>query len=291
MKHSSVPTPHSNAGPELTSDLQPLMNRLQNASEPFALATVVRTISVTAAKAGAKAVIAADGSIAGGWIGGGCARAAVIKAARAALEDGEARLVSIQPEDLLAELGVESGEEREGVQFAKNMCPSKGTMDIFVEPVLPRPILVICGASPVALALSKQAPTIGFDVTICAPAEDHAAFPGAGRLIDGFGLDAIGNADTYILVSTQGRGDLAALEGALNVPARHIGFVGSRRKISTLKEKLREKGLSEQDLERIEGPAGLDLGAITPEEIALSILAELLVIRRTGQRQTNIQYI
>ncbi|MBG6147240.1 MAG: XdhC/CoxI family protein [Roseibium album] len=291
MKHSSVPTPHSNAGPELTSDLQPLMNRLQNASEPFALATVVRTISVTAAKAGAKAVIAADGSIAGGWIGGGCARSAVIKAARAALEDGEARLVSIQPEDLLAELGVESGEEREGVQFAKNMCPSKGTMDIFVEPVLPRPILVICGASPVALALSKQAPTIGFDVTICAPAEDHAAFPGAGRLIDGFGLDAIGNADTYILVSTQGRGDLAALEGALNVPARHIGFVGSRRKISTLKEKLREKGLSEQDLERIEGPAGLDLGAITPEEIALSILAELLVIRRTGQRQTNIQYI
>ncbi|MCR9059791.1 MAG: XdhC/CoxI family protein [Rhodobacteraceae bacterium] len=291
MKHSSVPTPHSNAGPELTSDLQPLMNRLQNASEPFALATVVRTISVTAAKAGAKAVIAADGSIAGGWIGGGCARSAVIKAARAALEDGEARLVSIQPEDLLAELGVESGEEREGVQFAKNMCPSKGTMDIFVEPVLPRPILVICGASPVALALSKQAPTIGFDVTICAPAEDHAAFPGEGRLIDGFGLDAIGNADTYILVSTQGRGDLAALEGALNVPARHIGFVGSRRKISTLKEKLREKGLSEQDLERIEGPAGLDLGAITPEEIALSILAELLVIRRTGQRQTNIQYI
>lgn len=291
MKHSSVPTAHSNAGPELTSDLQPLMNRLQNASEPFVLATVVRTISVTAAKAGAKAVIAADGSIAGGWIGGGCARAAVIKAARAALEDGEARLVSIQPEDLLAELGVESGEEREGVQFAKNMCPSKGTMDIFVEPVLPRPILVICGASPVALALSKQAPTIGFDVTICAPAEDHAAFPGAGRLIDGFGLDAIGNADTYILVSTQGRGDLAALEGALNVPARHIGFVGSRRKISTLKEKLREKGLSEQDLERIEGPAGLDLGAITPEEIALSILAELLVIRRTGQRQTNIQYI
>ncbi|MBG6160032.1 xanthine dehydrogenase accessory factor [Labrenzia sp. EL_159] len=291
MKHSSVPTAHSNAGPELTSDLQPLMNRLQNASEPFALATVVRTISVTAAKAGAKAVIAADGSIAGGWIGGGCARSAVIKAARAALEDGEARLVSIQPEDLLAELGVESGEEREGVQFAKNMCPSKGTMDIFVEPVLPRPILVICGASPVALALSKQAPTIGFDVTICAPAEDHAAFPGAGRLIDGFGLEAIGNADTYILVSTQGRGDLAALEGALNVPARHIGFVGSRRKISTLKEKLREKGLSEQDLERIEGPAGLDLGAITPEEIALSILAELLVIRRTGQRQTNIQYI
>ena len=86
MKHTSVPAPHSAAGAELTSDLQPLMNRLQGASEPFALATVVRTISVTAAKAGAKAVIATDGSIVGGWIGGGCARAAVVKAAKAALE-------------------------------------------------------------------------------------------------------------------------------------------------------------------------------------------------------------
>ncbi len=291
MKHTSIPAPYLDAVPELTSDLQPLMNRLQEACEPFALATVVRTISVTAAKAGAKAVIARDGSIAGGWIGGGCARSAVIKAARASLEDGETRLISIQPEDLLSDLGVKSGEEREGVQFARNMCPSQGTMDIFVEPVLPRPSLVICGASPVAAALSRPAPPIGFGVTICAPAEDHVSFPGAVRRIENLGPDTIGNADTYIVVSTQGRGDLAALEGALTVPTRHIGFVGSRRKINALKEKLRKKGSSDRELERIEGPAGLDLGAITPEEIALSILAELLVIRRRGQRQTNIQYI
>ncbi|WP_371932842.1 XdhC family protein [Roseibium sp. MMSF_3544] len=291
MKHSSRPTAQTGAAPELTSDLQPLMNRLQTESEPFALATVVRTISVTAAKAGAKAVIAKDGSIVGGWIGGGCARAAVIKAAKAALDDGETRLISIQPEDLLADLGVEAGEEREGVQFARNMCPSKGTMDIFVEPVLPRPNLVICGASPVAIALSKQAPTIGFDVTVSAPAEELTAFPGTPKRIDGYDLDPLGNAETYILVSTQGRGDLAALEGALAVSARHIGFVGSRRKIAALKDKLREKGVKEEALERIEGPAGLDLGAITPEEIALSILAELLVIRRKDQRQTNVEFI
>ncbi|WP_299484270.1 XdhC/CoxI family protein [uncultured Roseibium sp.] len=291
MKHTSIPGLHSDAAPELTSDLQPLMSRLQDASEPFVLATVVRTISVTAAKAGAKAVIARDGSIAGGWIGGGCARAAVVKAAKASLEDGETRLISIQPEDLLTDLGVEAGEKREGVQFAKNMCPSQGTMDIFVEPVLPRPNLVICGASPVAFALSKQAPTIGFDVTICAPAEDHDAFAGANRRIETLEPGVVGNADTYVIVSTQGRGDLVALEGAVSVPVRHVGFVGSRRKIEALKGKLREKGISEPELERIEGPAGLDLGAITPEEIALSILAELLVIRRRGQRQTNIQYI
>lgn len=283
MKHA-VPDAGSQAAPELTNDLQPLMSRFQNASEPFVLATVVRTISVTAAKAGAKAVIDRDGEIVGGWIGGGCARAAVIRAARAAFEDGETRLISLQPEEFLAELGVKAGDEREGVQFARNMCPSQGTMDIFIEPVLPRPNLVICGASPVALALARQAPTIGFDITICAPSEDHPAFPGQGRLLDGYGLDATGNADNYVIVSTQGRGDLAALEAMVEQRAKHIGFVGSRRKIAALKAKLSEKGVETQKLERIQGPAGLDLGAITPEEIALSILAELVQIRRQDQR-------
>jgi len=283
MKHA-VPENHEDAALELTSDLQPLMTRLQNAHTPFALATVVRTISVTAAKAGAKAVIAADGTIAGGWIGGGCARAAVVKAAKAALEDGETRLISIQPEDLLAERGVTPGEEREGVQFAKNMCPSQGTMDIFIEPVLPRPNLVICGSSPVAVALARQAPCIGFDVTVSASLDDLKAYPAASRRIEDFDLAQLGNAENFIVVSTQGRGDLAALEGALKTSARHLGFVGSRRKITTLKQKLREKGFADADLDRIEGPAGLDLGAITPEEIALSILAELLLIRRKNQR-------
>lgn len=290
MKHS-VPDSASDAAPELTSDLHPLMNRLKEASEPYALATVVRTISVTAAKAGAKAVIGRDGSIVGGWIGGGCARAAVVKAAKAALLDGETRLISIQPEDLLAELGVEPGEEREGVQFAKNMCPSQGTMDIFVEPVLPRPSLVICGASPVAIALARQAPTIGFEVTIAAPAEDLTVFAAGEKRLEGYDLGSLGNAETYILVSTQGRGDLLALEAALKVNARHVGFVGSRRKLASLKEKLQEKGFQSSELDHIKGPAGLDLGAITPEEIALSILAELLLIRRKNQRQTNIHHV
>lgn len=290
MKHS-VPGSHTKAIPELTSDLSSLMHRLKNDSQPFVLATVVRTISVTAAKAGAKAVIAADGSIAAGWIGGGCARAAVLKAARASFEDGETRLISIRPEELLDELGVSPGEEREGVHFAKNMCPSQGTMDIFIEPVLPRPSLVIYGASPVAQALAAQAPTIGFDITVCAQGEDLAPFETSARLIDGFVDVPAGNGETYVIVSTQGRGDLAALAAALKTPVRHVGFVGSRRKLAALKVKLLEKGLSEEDTGRIKGPAGLDLGAITPEEIALSILAELLMIRRDNQRRTTIHHL
>ncbi len=290
MKHS-VPVSGKEAAPEVVQDLPRLMNRLQGDNEPFVLATVVRTISVTAAKAGAKAVIDRNGDIVGGWIGGGCARSAVIKAAKSAFEDGQTRLISLQPADLLAEIGVEAGEEREGIHFALNMCPSQGTMDIFIEPVLPRPTLVIYGVSPVAVALASQAPSIGFALTFCAPAEELSVFSGAGKRAEGFDSPVRSNGQIYSIISTQGRGDLAALKAALLTDARHIGFVGSRRKIAALKAKLRDEGVADQTLDRIEGPAGLDLGAIAPEEIALSILAELLMIRRSGHRQTNIHHI
>ena len=140
----------------------------KSSGEPFALATVVRTVAATAAKAGAKAVILPDGTISEGWIGGGCARAAVLKAARDALADGKSRLVSVQPPDELEGHGHKPDEERGGVRFAKNMCPSQGTMDIFVEPVLPRPQVVICGSSPVAVAIADLARRSGFSLTICA---------------------------------------------------------------------------------------------------------------------------
>ena len=156
--------------------------------EAFALATVVRTVAATAAKAGAKALILPDGTILAGWIGGGCARAAVLKAAKDALADGRSRLVSVRPPDLLAEQGVEAGEEQQGIRFAKNMCPSQGTMDIFVEPVLPRPQVIVCGSSPVAVAVADLAARSGFVVTVCAPAADHPAFAHADRRIEGYTL-------------------------------------------------------------------------------------------------------
>src|ERR1700726_4979116 len=125
-------------------DILEIISTRKAAGEPFALATVVRTVAATAAKAGAKAVILPDGTISEGWIGGGCARAAVLKAAKEALADGRSRLISVQPPDVLQEQGIAPGDERAGVRFAKNMCPSQGTMDIFVEPVLPRPHVVVC---------------------------------------------------------------------------------------------------------------------------------------------------
>src|SRR6266404_826179 len=224
--------------------------RLKAAEETFVLATVVRTVSATAAKAGAKAIIRPDGTIVAGWIGGGCARGAVLKAARDALADGEPRMVSVQPENLLAELGVKPGENRGGVRFAENMCPSKGTMDIFVEPVLPHPSLVILGVSPVALSLAAQARQLGYHVTVAAPAGDLTDTPDA-------------------------------------TDAAYHAFVGSRRKMAALREKLIAEGIDASALDRIKAPAGLDLGAITPEEIAMSILAEMTMERRRGQRESK----
>jgi xanthine dehydrogenase accessory factor len=268
-------------------EVMDLVAQMKAAEQAFVLATVVRTVSVTAAKAGAKAIIRPDGTIVAGWIGGGCAKGAVLKAAREALVDGEPRMVSVQPENLLAELGVKPGETREGVRFASNMCPSKGTMDIFVEPVLPHPSLIIFGASPVALSLAAQARQLGYHVVLAAPAADLTAVPDADVVVDGFEPRYLNNARRFVVVSTQGKGDEAALKQALAVEATYHAFVGSKRKMAALRDKLIAIGLDPAAIDRVKAPAGLDLGAITPEEIAMSILAEITVERRRGQRDTN----
>lgn len=265
-------------------EVMDMVARLKAAEEAFVLATVVRTVSVTAAKAGAKAIIRPDGTIVAGWIGGGCARGAVLKAARDALADGEPRMVSVQPENLLAELGVKPGENRDGVRFATNMCPSKGTMDVFIEPVLPHPSLVILGVSPVALSLAAQARQLGYHVTVAAPAGDLTDAPDADLLIDGYALGRLSQAKRFVVVSTQGRGDEAALRTAVATDAAYHAFVGSRRKMAALRAKLIAEGCEAFAIDRIKAPAGLDLGAITPEEIAMSILAEITIERRRGQR-------
>jgi xanthine dehydrogenase accessory factor len=268
-------------------EVMDLVAQMKAAEQAFVLATVVRTVSVTAAKAGAKAIIRPDGTIVAGWIGGGCAKGAVLKAAREALVDGEPRMVSVQPENLLAELGVKPGETREGVRFASNMCPSKGTIDIFVEPVLPHPSLIVLGASPVALSLAAQARQLGYHVTLAAPATELAAIPDADVVVDGFEPGPLNNARRFVVVSTQGKGDEVALKQALAIEAAYHAFVGSKRKMAALRDKLVAIGLDPAAIDRVKAPAGLDLGAITPEEIAMSILAEITVERRRGQRDTK----
>src|SRR6202790_1618812 len=239
-------------------EVMDLVAQLKAAEEAFVLDTVVRTVSVTAAKAGAKAIIRPDGTIVAGWIGGGrgCARAAWLKAAGGGRADGEPRMVSVQPENLLAELGVKPGENRDGVRFAENMCPSKGTMDVFVEPVLPPPSLIILGVSPVALSLAAQARALGYHVTLAAPAADLVAAPDADMLIDGYALGPLNEARRFVVVSTQGKGDEAALRTAVATDAAYHAFVGSRRKRAALREKLVAEGIDTSAIDRIKAPRG-----------------------------------
>jgi xanthine dehydrogenase accessory factor len=264
------------------ADILELISTMKQKGEAFALATVVRTVAATAAKAGAKAIIRADGTISEGWIGGGCARAAVLKAAREAIADGRSRLVSVQPPDVLQEKGIAAGDEQAGIRFVKNMCPSQGTMDIFVEPVLPRPQIVVCGSSPVAVALADLGRRIGFAVTACVPAAEQSAFADIDRRIEGYALPVDEPGARFIVVSTQGRGDEAALQAALAVDAAYVAFVGSRKKADALRQRLSERGVAPEHLARLKAPAGLNLGAITPDEIALSILAEIIAVRRSA---------
>ncbi len=249
-----------------TVDIVDCMTAMRGDHQPFAVATVVRTEDATAAKAGARAVIRADGSLVG-WIGGGCALAAVRKAAAQALLDGRARMIRVRP-------AARSGEDSlPGVEYYVNSCASAGVIELFVEPVLPKPVLLVVGASPTARALADLGRRLGFAVSVAALADDLAPFDSADSLIAGFDLAGLPRlAEAFIVVGTQGKRDREALRAALASPAPYVAFVGSRRKAATLPALLA----------RLRSPAGLDLGAATPEEIALSVLAEITLVRRRG---------
>jgi len=180
--------------------------------------------------------------------------------------------------------GVAAGEAKGGVEFHRSACPSGGTLDIFVEPMLPRPQMVVCGASPVARAIADLAGRSGFAVTVAALAEDQDSFAKADRRIEGFALPADAAGERFIVVATQGKRDGEALRAALATETPYVAFVGSRKKAATLSARLKEEGLAADKITRLRAPAGLDIGAITPEEIALSIIAEVVELRRRGRR-------
>ncbi|MEM6407554.1 MAG: XdhC family protein [Pseudomonadota bacterium] len=252
----------------LDTDLADAAQDMRTRQVPFAFATIVRTAGATAAKPGAKALLSADGTIVHGWLGGGCTRGAVKRAALDALQNGVPQLISVAPDDLLAEKGIAPGDTVDGTRFARNGCPSRGTVDIFIEPCLPMPALVVMGASPVAQALSALAPQFHWSISSAVTRDESAA-------------------KKFVVIATQGQGDFDALKSALSEDAAYVAFVGSGRKFATLAEKLHEAGIDPDRTQAVHAPAGLDLGAVTPEEIALSILAQLLQVRRAETTFVN----
>jgi xanthine dehydrogenase accessory factor len=246
---------------------------LRSAGSPFALAVVVAYEPPVSGKPGDKAIIHADGSV-WGWIGGGCSQPLVVREALKALRDGRPRLVRIAPSDNSATVA--------GVVNYTMTCHSGGALEVYIEPVLPKPQVLVFGRSLVARTLCKLARTVGYTITVVAPGADHEALPDADLITEQFDLNQVKiTPETYIVVSTQGESDEEALEQALRTGASYVAFVASPVKARKILDHLGERGLPADLLSRARSPAGLDLGAVSPQEIAVSILAEIVKVRRT----------
>ena len=252
-------------------------HELMAQGEPFAVALVVRYQSPISGKPGDKAIIQADGTLSG-WIGGGCAQPMVVKEALKALADGQPRLVRISP----------SSTPEEGVVDYTMTCHSGGTLDIYIEPVLPKPQILILGRSPVAQTLSKLAKTIGYAVSVAAPDANREAFPDADLVQTNLDLTQLKiTPQTFLVVSTQGESDEEALEAALQTSAAYVAFVASKIKAAKTLDDLKERGLAADRLAKVRAPAGLHIYASSPEEIAVSILAEIIQTRKTATPATR----
>ena len=237
----------------MRAELLQLAADLAKKGEPFVLAVVVRRESYSSAHQGDMAVITADGGY-HGWLGGNCTQPVVRREARRALQDGKPRLVSLSPEPEL--------QARPGVHALPMTCSSGGTVDIYLEPVLPAPRLLLFGPSPVVAALQQLGQVMGYTVV-----EPGAAQPGA-----------------FAIVATMGENDEESVEKALAQKPDYLAVVASRKRFGQIREALLVRGVPAAELDRIRNPAGLDLGAKLPEEVALSILAEIVQLRRADAR-------
>lgn len=248
----------------------------------FALVTVLRTVPPTAANPGDMAAVTPDGKFYG-WVGGGCAQRHIVRSVRAALGDGKARYIRVVPE------GEVDTTAKEVEEFA-SYCPSRGTLELFIDPVPARAQLLILGDSPVAATLAALAPQVAFDVFVAATDAVADNYPGAAEVFASFAPEPLNERlrpGAYVVVASQGKLDIVALKTALAVRARHVAFVASERKAAALKEDLRKEGCAGADVDAIEAPAGLDISARTPAEIALSVLAGLVSVRRQGAAERS----
>jgi xanthine dehydrogenase accessory factor len=264
-------------------------HRLQQNDQAFALVSVLRVEAPASARPGDKAVVTADGII-HGWIGGGCAQPAVLRTVREALADGRSRVIRIAPADAeksdQMDTAIDSKRRLEDVLEFGMTCHSGGILELFIDPIVARTQLTIIGDTPLAAALCELAPRVGLPVTVIAHNADPERFPAADRVLTN-DEDAPGIArqhptldGCFIVVATQGRRDLQGLRLALSLPGRQTFFVASARKAQVLKAALKEGGETPDQVDAIVAPAGQLLGAQTPEEIALSVLAAVVAARR-----------
>ena len=234
--------------------------RLKKAGKPFVLATVIRAVKPTSAKPGAKALVLADGEWIG-WIGGSCSKPAVAAEARRVLASGQPKILQIS---------------------STETCASGGSLDIYLEPHLPKPHLVVIGHLPVAEALVALAGPLGFRVTVMSPEASRDQFADADEFLDRVDFSGLAEGERYVVVASHGNYDEEGIRASLEASGcDYVALVSSRKRAEAMLSSL---GLSEEKRRRIKYPAGLDIGATTAEEIALSILAEMVQLRRARRQ-------
>ena len=254
-------------------DLVTLAASLVEREQRFALVTVVRREPPSSARVGDVALVTERGEY-HGWAGGGCTRSSVLLEAMRAIADGEPRLLSLSPEP--------EGGDRPGVVFLPMTCESGGTVEIYVEPVLPAARLLLFGSSPAVRVLARIGQAMGYRVDVADPDAAEADFPGA-RVLRSPAADAL-PLGAHVLVATMGDRDVEAIEAALSRSPAYLGVIASGKRFAQLREALLARGASGEALARVAAPAGLDIGARTPEEIALSIMAQIVERRRHASR-------
>jgi len=236
------------------------MGELTRRGEAFALATVVWRQGPSSSQPGSRAIITAAGEL-HGWIGGACAEPVVIREAQRVMADGTARLLLLgTPEQF-------GGGIPDGMTVVPISCQSEGALEVYIEPVLPAPHLVIVGDSPMTRTLASLARALGWRTDLVR-GPDFTAQAADGR--------------SMVVVATQGHGDEEALEAATAARPAYLGLVGSRRRGATVLGYLADRGVPQDQLDRVRVPAGLDLGPTTHQEIAVAILAELVQLRASG---------
>lgn len=252
----------------MSSDLYAKAAELTAQGKTFAVATVVRVEGSSSARRGSKAIIDAQGKLVFGWVGGGCAESAVRTEALRSMEVRHPLVITLDMTDELLGVGM----------------PCGGKMEVYIEPVLPQPDLLIAGHGRIAEALATFAHLLGFRIIVNDPGADQTSFPQAEQVIaEDFDLvqTPIGS-NTYVVIATQHKNDHLWLQRALRAEAAYVALIASHHRAKLVLEYLAAEGVPEDKIARIFAPAGLDLGAATPEEIALSIVSQIVALRRGG---------
>src|SRR5438874_6892383 len=245
----------------MTEDLLELSQELSRRGEPFALATVVWRRAPASAQPGNQAIVTAAGKVRG-WLSGACAESVVIREARKALETGEPQLVLLgSPEELAARTD-------DGISLVPMQCQSEGAIELFVQPVLPKPHLVMIGRTPMVSTLTSLAKTLGWRTVVVDDRGDPDAHPDAGLVVTTLDLEAAGVTEqSLVVVATQGQYDELAVDKALGTKAAYIGLIASRKRAAGVLEWLRAVESQAGRLARVTPPAGGDPGRLKAEEI------------------------